>query len=346
MTGLLDLARALAGRGGNPASVTARVEVHREGSLALYRYGAPRDGAPSAHPPVVLAYSLVNRPTVLDLLPDRSVVRSLLAAGLDVYLADWGEPGLRESRLDLAGHVLRLGRAVRRAADLSGHETASVLGYCLGGTLGLALAAIEPALVDRLALLATPVVFHDGGLLGAWARGSGLDPAALACTSHGNVSGVMSRELLRFQDPVGQWKKWTTLAERAFDGEFVRAFLAQEAWANDAVDLPGRAFADVITLLYREDRLAKGTWEIGGRPVRLEEVTAPVLNLLSSGDKIVPGDCTEPVAALVSPRAHVETLRVSGGHIGMTVGRRARETTHAALSRFLTQDRENLTCAS
>ena len=42
--------------------------------------------------PVLVCYALVNRPYILDLQPDQSVVRQLLARGFEVYLIDWGVP--------------------------------------------------------------------------------------------------------------------------------------------------------------------------------------------------------------------------------------------------------------
>jgi polyhydroxyalkanoate synthase len=42
--------------------------------------------------PLLFVYALINRPYILDLQQDRSVVRRMLEAGFDVYLIDWGEP--------------------------------------------------------------------------------------------------------------------------------------------------------------------------------------------------------------------------------------------------------------
>src|SRR5581483_12123431 len=91
--------------------------VHRESCLELFRY----QGNPTVSgPPVVLVYSFINRPTVLDLLPQRSVVRSLVSAGHDVFLVNWGDPTALESTLDLEGHCARLERALRVAATTAG----------------------------------------------------------------------------------------------------------------------------------------------------------------------------------------------------------------------------------
>jgi polyhydroxyalkanoate synthase len=316
--------------GTEPARAPKRL-VHGEACLEVHRYSRQASGL--AAPPVVIVYSFINRPTVLDLLPDRSVVRSLLAAGHDVFLVDWGNPGALESSLDVTGHLARLERAVRAVTTITGAPRVSVLGYCLGGTMSLLLGGLAPSLVDRIALLATPVVFDKGGTLALWAQTPTLNPGTLALTSTRNVPGELLRETFRWLDPIAQGRKWITLAEHAGDPKFLESFLASETWANDCVDFPGRLFEQLLVGLYREDRLARGELEIAGRPFKLAALALPILNVVADGDTIVPGEASIPLADLVGA-GRVETLRVPGGHIGMTVGRRAPSTTHAALARF------------
>ena len=60
-------------------------------------------------------FALVNRPSVLDLQPDRSLIRALLAAGLDVYLLDWGYPDRSDRHTTLADYTTGyLHRAIER----------------------------------------------------------------------------------------------------------------------------------------------------------------------------------------------------------------------------------------
>ena len=42
--------------------------------------------------PLLLIYSLIKRPFILDLQPGRSVVEYLVKQGFDVYLIDWIPP--------------------------------------------------------------------------------------------------------------------------------------------------------------------------------------------------------------------------------------------------------------
>lgn len=310
----------------------ARRELHREGSLRLYRYERIAGVDHADAPPVVLVYSFINRPTVLDLLPGRSVVESLQKAGLDVYMVDWGDPGHAEASLDLSGHVERLQRAIAVVNRTSENGRASVLGYCLGGTVALVLGCVAPSLVGRIALLATPVEFGKGGTLAQWANIPTLDPQRLAFNPEGNVPGELLREIFRWLDPMGQVRKWITLAERVEDGDFVENFVAQENWANTCVDFPGVLYAQMMRELYREDRLAKGTLEVSGKKADLAHLDLPVLSLISEGDRIVPNDASLPLGELAPM---VKTVKVPGGHIGMTVGRKAVATTHKHLAQFL-----------
>ena len=70
---------------------TPKQEVFRNDHVVLYRY-QPRV-ADRVGTPLLIVYALVNRPYMVDLQEDRSLVRSLLDEGVDVYLIDWGYPG-------------------------------------------------------------------------------------------------------------------------------------------------------------------------------------------------------------------------------------------------------------
>src|SRR3546814_15068727 len=67
---------------------TAKEEVWRDGKVVLYRYRG--EGKPTAKVPLLISYALVNRPYMVDLPADQSIVRNLLARGEDVYIIDRG----------------------------------------------------------------------------------------------------------------------------------------------------------------------------------------------------------------------------------------------------------------
>ena len=73
---LVDGVKAVAGIGEVQVGCSAKDAVYAEDKLTLYRF---RPLAPDAGmPPVLLCYALVNRPYMVDLQEDRSLVRGLL----------------------------------------------------------------------------------------------------------------------------------------------------------------------------------------------------------------------------------------------------------------------------
>src|SRR5579864_3000997 len=73
--------------------------VYERGTHRLMRYR--RSTAATWEQPVLFCYALVNRPYILDLQPDKSIVHQYLARGFDVYIIDWGVPAHSDRVLTL-----------------------------------------------------------------------------------------------------------------------------------------------------------------------------------------------------------------------------------------------------
>ena len=105
--------------------------VYEENKLELHRYESLTDEQHEV--PILIVYAMVNQPYILDLQPDRSVVRRLLEAGHDVYLLDWNEPSRLDQHLELADYIERyIGNSVDAIRDHRGAEAINILGYCQG----------------------------------------------------------------------------------------------------------------------------------------------------------------------------------------------------------------------
>jgi len=90
---------------------TTKEAVWSDGKVVLYRYRG--ETKPTARVPLLISYALVNRPYMVDLQEDRSIVRGLLARGEDVYIIDWGYPDRSDRYLTLEDYVERfLGGAI------------------------------------------------------------------------------------------------------------------------------------------------------------------------------------------------------------------------------------------
>ena len=71
-------------------ATTPQGEVFRQDKTTLYRYEPiAKQTVPT---PVLVVYGLIGRYTMADLQEDRSLLRNLLAQGVDLYAVDWGNP--------------------------------------------------------------------------------------------------------------------------------------------------------------------------------------------------------------------------------------------------------------
>ena len=78
---------------------TSNEVVYSESQYELRHYEPLTDQQHDV--PILIVYALINRPYILDLQPDKSVVRRLLEDGFDVYLIDWNEPTRLDASLSL-----------------------------------------------------------------------------------------------------------------------------------------------------------------------------------------------------------------------------------------------------
>ncbi len=339
---MLDRIFALAKRLSRPMPAVGQTparEAHRENKWRLLHYVARPEGR-RFRAPVVLVPSLINRHYVLDLMPGKSFVEWLVARGHDVYCIDWGTPEDEDRHLtfdDIADRYI--GRAIRVACKTAGAPRAHVLGYCLGGTLAAIHATVRPDHVGTLTLLATPVGFHDGGLLSRWTRTRGFDVGAVV-DGLGNVPWQLMQSAFHMLRPTMSLAKATTMLDKAWDDEFLDGFFALETWGNDNVSFPGACYRTYIEELYRGDALVKGEFTLSGEPARLENLRCPLFAVTFEHDAIVPWQSAAAVMDLAGS-TDKHRLHLAGGHVGAVVSKKAAKGLWPAMATFW-EDRDEL----
>ena len=301
---------------------TDKEEVYREDKLVLYRFkGANK---PTAKTPILIAYALVNRPYMVDLQDDRSLVKNLLALGEDVYLIDWGYPDFSDRYLTLDDYI---NGYIKRCVDVIAkrHKLSKInlLGICQGGAFSLCFASIYPEKIRNLITMVTPVDFHvNEGLSNLWAgcdAGSqGLDIDALV-DAFGNIPGeFMNLGFLMmkpFQLGVG---KYLDMIDILDNEEKLRSFLRMEEWIFDSPDQAGETYRQFMKDFYQGNKLIKGEVKIGGKPVNLSKIRLPLLNIYAEQDHLVPPPSSIALGQYIGSTDY--TLRsFPVGHIGMYV---------------------------
>jgi polyhydroxyalkanoate synthase subunit PhaC len=310
-----------------------RRTLYREGSARLVHFQPPPGVAPAAAPPVLLVPSLINRWYVLDLRPGASLVEALVAAGLDVYLIDWGVPGDEDRYLTWDDVLERLARAVRRTRRAARAERVSLIGYCMGGTLAAIHAALDPGAVAALVDLLGPVDFAHGGALRRMVDRRWFDADAI--TAAGNVSPTQMQAGFVALRPTLDLGKLVGLVDLALSDRAAReSFAALETWASDNIPFPAAAYRTYLSELYQDNALAAGHHVALGRAVHLAAIRAPILTIVAERDTICPPAAALALNDLVSSSRR-DVLSVPGGHVGAVVGSRAPSAVHAPLAAWL-----------
>ena len=311
---------ALADVGSVTLGSAPKDEIYAQDKLVLYRY-RPSESAvrkDRVRVPVLICYALVNRAYMMDLQPDRSLIRRLLDRGLDVFLIDWGYPDGADRYLEIGDYVLRyLPKCIDVVAETSGVAQVNLLGVCQGGTLSLCYAALHPERVRNLVTMVTPVDFRTPeNLLTKWTEHVDLDQLANAT---GNMPGEMLNALFLGLMPFRLTsQKYVDLMDHIEDPKALENFLRMEKWIFDSPDQPGEMFRQFMQWFVKENRLAKGTLTIAGRPVDLKDVRMPVLNIYATQDHLVPPSASRPLKTLVGTRDY-SAHEFKGGHIGIYV---------------------------
>lgn len=281
-------------------------------SVALEVAGASLRECGGSGRPIILVPSLINPPHVLDLDAETSLAEALVSAGR-VLLLDWG-PAERRAKLDVAGHVRKLLLPLIRAIG----ESPFLVGYCLGGTMALGAASLAP--VRAVATLASPWRFS------AYPKEARLALATMwrDAKPASERLGVLPIEVLQAAfwslDPKRIVAKYARLPQLAPDSAELRRFLSLEDWANGGEPLPLPAARELIEELFGTDCTGSRQWLGGQFP------DCPLLHFVARADGIVPAASVAPGPRLACP----------AGHVGMVVGRSARNSLQQPLRNWLT----------
>jgi polyhydroxyalkanoate synthase len=275
---------------------------------------------------MLLCYALVNRPYILDLEAERSVVRRYLDQGFEVYMIDWGVPTAADRGLTLE-HYARgfLARSVEAVLRRHHQPKLHLLGYCMGGTLSTMHGALAPETLKTLTLLATPIDFSGReSLLNLWTRPETFDVDGLI-DRHGNCPAWFLQSCFLVMSPIRNFlEKPIAFWEHMDDPRSVESSFALERWLNDNIPVAGETFRQFVKRLYQRNELVRGLFTLGDRHVDLRRITCPLLLVTAESDHLVAPEATEGIRPHVGSQ-EVKSLSTGGGHVGLVVGGRAHE---------------------
>lgn len=298
--------------------------VYTEDRVKLKHYRPVTDIAYNT--PLFIVYALINRETMLDLQPDRSVVQNLLQNGIDVYMLDWGYPTRKDRFVTIDDHVNGyIHNAVTTILNRHNLQSLNLMGVCMGGTFSTMYAATHPDRVKNLLLTVTPINFDtDAGLLHTWWGNPRFDVDSLV-DMQGNVSGDFLNQNFLLMNPARlQIDKYIGFMNNATNKKFVENFIRMENWIFDSPDVPGETFRQFIKDCYQHNLLIQNKMQVGEETVDLKKVKMPVLNFYGQYDHLVPPEACEHTTKAVGSK-DTEDVNLKTGHIGIYVSSKSQK---------------------
>lgn len=296
---------------------TPRECVWKKNKTTLWYYPANEK---KYETPIFLVYSLVNKVYILDVGKGSSVVGGLTERGYDVYLLDWGSPGLEDCDLTLDNYIIDyLEKGIRRALRHSGAAEITLAGYCYGATFAAILASITDLPIQNLVLAAVPIDFSIGIVPSKWLEG--LQSGSLSFDRFADAHGTLPSEFIylmfRLLSPV-YGSPAINLITRAHDEKYVEKWRRMDKWTKDNASFAGAAFKQMFNDLYKDNKLLKGEMVISGRKVDLKTIRCPLFVFSCSRDTLILEQQGLPILDLVSSKD--KTYEVyEGGHVSLVL---------------------------
>ena len=277
-------------------ATTPKTEVFRQDKTTLYHYEPMAKRTFAA--PVLVVYGLVGRYTMADLQEDRSLIRNLLAQGVDLYAVDWGNPNARRSVADDRRLCRRLPQRVRRIhLPQARLDSINVLGICEGGVFTLCYAALYPDRVKNLIVTITPVDFHadqaegrtDHGFINLWTRSLTPEDVDRLIEANGNLPGELMSFVFSTMTPLSQPDQIQPRAARCRRRrEEAPQLPAHGEVAGRPSAPPRRGRQAVAQGPVSAKQAGQGRVRARWTQGRAAKITMPVLNVYAKEDHIIP----------------------------------------------------------
>lgn len=306
------------------AAVTPYEIVYSEDRIKVKHYFRSETAENKFKTPLLVIYALINRETMLDLQPDRSVVKSFLNAGIDLYMMDWGYPTRKDRYLTIDDHVNGyINNAIDYIREKNGIPKINLMGICVGGVFCTMYSALHPDKIKNLITTVTPSHFDtDKGLLHVWMKN--LDEDKLI-RSFGNVPGdLMNLGFLLLNPARLMIDKYVGFIENMDNKDFVENFVRMEKWIFDSPDVPGETFRQLIKDCYKKNLLIQNKLYLDDKRVDLKKITMPLLNFYGKFDHLVPPEAADQLTSAVGSK-DVEDVCIETGHIGIYVSSKAQK---------------------
>jgi polyhydroxyalkanoate depolymerase len=306
---------------------TVRLDLR---TMALRDYGKP-----GGLPTLVDAPYAGHTAMIADYRRGQSLVETLLAGGIaHVALTDWKSATGDMKDFDVDNYLEEMLVAID---DLGGRV--NLVGLCQGGWLSAMVAARFPEKVNSLVLAGAPIDTDAGD--GPIKRMVHESPMAfyeeLVELGGGLMLGKFMLQGWKNMHPEQHYiQDHIDLYEHIEDPAYLAKEEAFNSWYENPIDLSGRWYLQVISQLFKENRLAKGRFFGLGRTLDLRNITCPLYLLAGAADDITtPEQVLGAKNYVGTPQDRIVEKVAPGGHIGLFMGAKTLEVHWPAIAQWI-----------
>ena len=251
--------------------------------------------------PIVIVPPQINKYYSVDLSPDKSMIKFLLANGLQPYCVSWRNPTAEQADWGLDTYILALDEAVDAAREITGSDTVNIMGSCSGGiTLSTYVAWLAGRKEKKIESVILAVCVLDTQAdtdsdFSALVTPESIMLAKQASKARGVLDGQDMAKMFAWMRPNDLiWNYWVNnylLGNQppAFDVLY---------WNADTTRLPARLHSDFLDLIFTNPFVEGNKMSIDGTPIDMKKIKLPTYVIAGTTDHITPWKAVYQTARL------------------------------------------------
>jgi polyhydroxyalkanoate synthase len=288
--------------------------VHRTEIMEILQYAPTTEKV--FETPLLIIPPQINKAYVNDLSPEKSIVRFLTGAGIQVFMVSWRNPTAEHRDWGLDNYVDSLIDASDIVREIAGTKTLNVAGACSGGiTASTFLSKLAAQDDNRVGCATLMVCVLDpqakDSETGALVSKHGIQLARQRSAKKGILEGSsLSRTFawLRPNDLI-----WNYVVNNYLHGEDPPAFDVL-FWNNDSTNLTAALHSDYLRVYEEQPFIHPGKVTVADHKVDLTKVKEDLFVVAGVTDHITPWRACYRATQLFGSE-NVEFILSQSGHI-------------------------------